>query len=98
MITEQRKTFRLLRPDLFGLDKHKSYIVSETDNGYTMKVNDTEWCGFPKSVVENSRKLFGVYSHKDRRTYNNIKKLKKQRPRIPFKTNHNQKSYNHDRD
>lgn len=73
------KNYRLLKPELFLLDKKKVWLATETPVGYVLKINEVDWIGLPKSIVENSRKLFSQYDYHERRTYN---RFKIQRPRL----------------
>jgi len=76
------KHFRLLRPDLFNLDKNKVYLATETPAGYVLKIDDFYWIGFPKKTVEKSFRMFRLYNGEEHRIYNRFKKNK--RPRIPL--------------
>jgi len=74
MLTEP-KVFRLKKISLFGgLDPHKLYLATETDNGYVIKINSSIWMGMPRSIVEKSPKLFSPYN---REAHKNIKKRKR---------------------
>jgi len=67
--------FRLLKPGLFSLDRKKLYLATETPLGYTLKINDFEWIGFPKKTVERSGKLFREYSRTEHREYNKRRRI-----------------------
>ena len=80
------KNYRLLKPELFLLDKKKVWLATETPVGYVLKINEYDWIGFPKSIVENARKLFREYDYHEHRTYN---RFKSQRPKLSLIKNNN---------
>jgi hypothetical protein len=81
------KNYRLLKPELFLLDKKKVWLATETPGGYVLKIDEDTRIGFPKSIVEKSRKLFREYNYHERRTYN---RFRTQRPRLILIKNNNQ--------
>lgn len=52
------KQYRFKRPSLFNLNSKIRYIAQETDHGYSMKISEKEWIGFPKRIVEKCSQLF----------------------------------------
>lgn len=74
------KKFRLLKPEMFSLEKNKLYLVVETPAGYVCRINDDEHMGFPKRIVERSIAVFRPYDHGQQKTYNKFRRNK--RPRV----------------
>ena len=54
----QKKRFKLLNPEQWGLDPSKTFIAVETKKGYAIRVTNTDWIGLPKSLVE---RFPGIY-------------------------------------
>ena len=77
------KLFRLVKPELFNLDKKRLYLVCETPTGYVAKLDNGDWMGFPKCIVEKARKMFRPYNKDEHREYRKFK----QRPRITLTKN-----------
>ncbi len=83
------KIYRLRKISLFPtLDRTKLYLVTETDKGYTCKIGEGQYMGFPKELVESGSKLFTPYSkepHIEAKKNKNFKPFKPnnyvQRPR-----------------
>ena len=71
------KHFRLLKPELLNLNKNKVYLATETPTGYVIKLDDGDWMGFPKSIVENAGKMFRLYSKDEHREYRRFKQRKR---------------------
>ena len=68
------KHYRLVKPELFKLDRKKLYLAAETPAGYTLKIEEGEWVGFPKRIVENNLKLFKPYDYGEHKQYNRDKR------------------------
>lgn len=73
------KKFRLLKPEMFSLEKNKLYLVVETPAGYVCRINEDEHMGFPKRIVERSTALFRPYDHGQQKTYNKFRSNKRHR-------------------
>ena len=73
------KLYRLLRPELFSLEKKgKLYLAEETPAGYVVKLGGSDRIGLPKFIVEKATKLFSPYS---KEAHQRARKFSK-RPRI----------------
>lgn len=84
---ESMKIYRFKKVALFpNLNPRELFLAKETNVGYTVDVGNGEWIGLPKSLVENSPKVFEPYDHNKHRQIKKRNKFK--RPRI-----NNQKTY-----
>lgn len=60
-----RKKFEVNMPKKLGLSPGKKYIFTETENGYSLRINTSEWIGMPKSVIESNPQLYTLIRHKN---------------------------------
>lgn len=56
---QRYKKYRVKDSQKFGLPKRvKPYIFLESEAGYTCQINDSDYLGFPKTIVEKAPKIF----------------------------------------
>ncbi len=66
------KHFRLVKPLLFKLNHKKLYLASETPVGYVLRIDENNWCTFPKMIVEGNTKLFKPHIPSEQKAYNKL--------------------------
>ena len=55
---KNQKTYKVLRPETFGLLPDAELTFVETQKGYVATVSDDIWIGFPKQLIEQTPAYF----------------------------------------
>jgi len=54
----KRKVYVINMPKKIGLESGKHHYFVESEKGYWCKLNEKEFIGMPKSIIENNPKLY----------------------------------------